>query len=158
MRPSKPEPTDEAALERAAVDLLARREHSRHELTRKLAARGFDAGAIERVLDELERTGALATSRFVETFVRSRVARGHGPIRIRAELAERGVAGEAAADSLKAAGIDWLEATRAARRKRFGPELPRDYRERARQARFLAYRGFDGAAIKAALEVDEHSE
>lgn len=158
MKPSKPEPRDEAALKRTAVEYLARREHGRTELERKLAGRGFDAALVAAALDELEREGKLSTSRFVETFVRSRVAKGQGPVRIRAELAERGISGESAEHTLQSAAVDWLAATRAARRKRFGPELPRDYRERARQARFLAYRGFDGAAIRAALEVDEHSE
>jgi len=158
VKPSKPEPRDEAALKRTAVDYLARREHSRPELERKLAGRGFDAVLVAAALDEFEREGKLSTSRFVETFVRSRVAKGQGPIRIRAELAERGVSSEAADDSLKSAEVDWLAAACAARHKRFGPEPPRDYRERARQARFLAYRGFDGAAIRAALELDEHSE
>jgi len=158
VKPSKPEPRDEAALKRTAVEYLARREHSRRELERKLAGRGFDVALIGAALDELEREGKLSSSRFVDTFVRSRLAKGQGPVRIRAELAERGISGEAAADSLKSAEVDWFAAARAARHKRFGPEPPRDYRERARQARFLAYRGFDGAAIRAALELDEHSE
>jgi regulatory protein len=44
------------------------------------------------------------------------------------------------------------------RAKRFGPGIPRDYAERARQARFLQYRGFDSAEIRAALELDGDSD
>lgn len=153
MRPSKPDATDERACIRAAVDLLARREHGRRELGRKLAARGFPEDVVAHALDELERTGELAEARFIETFVRSRVAKGQGPARIRAELAQRGVTEEEAEQALRAAGVDWLESIRAVRRKRFGPEIPRDYLERARQARFLEYRGFNGEQIRAALEV-----
>jgi regulatory protein len=153
-----PAALDAPACTRAALELLARREHSRRELTRKLAARGFPDHVVTPVLDELERTGALANSRFTETFVRSRIAKGQGPQRIRAELAQRGIADAAADDGLAAADVDWLATIRAVRAKRFGPELPRDYAERARQARFLQYRGFDSAQIRAALEFDADSD
>jgi regulatory protein len=149
---------DEPACTRAALGLLARREHSRRELWRKLAARGFPADLATRVLDELERTGALADARFTDSFVRARIAKGQGPQRIRAELAQRGVADDEAEGVLRAADVDWLATIRAVRAKRFGPELPSDYAERARQARFLQYRGFDAAQIRAALECDADSD
>ena len=159
MRRSKPEAAsaalDEPACTRVAVELLARREHSRLELTRKLGARGFPDDVIAAVLDELERSGSLADARFTDSFVRSRVARGQGPQRIRAELAQRGIADADAA--LRGAEVDWLETIRAVRRKRFGPDLPRDYPDRARQARFLQYRGFSSEQIRAALELDGDS-
>jgi regulatory protein len=162
VRRSKPD-GDPAALDapactRAALDLLARREHSRRELTRKLDARGFPDEVIAPVLDDLERSGTLAEARFTESFVRSRVAKGQGPARIRAELAQRGVADADTEGALREADVDWRATIRAVRRKRFGPELPRDYRERARQARFLEYRGFDSAQIRAALELDGDSD
>ena len=162
MRRSKPDAeraaVDEPACTRAALELLTRCEHSRRELVRKLAARGFPDDVIAPVLDELERTGALAEARFTDSFVRSRIAKGQGPQRIRAELAQRGVADTEADDGLRGADVDWLERIRAVRAKRFGPEPPRDYAERARQARFLQYRGFDSAQIRAALEFDGDSD
>ena len=162
MRRSKPNeapaPLDEPACTRAALELLARREHSRRELTQKLAKRGFPDGVIASALDELERTGSLANARFTDSFVRSRIAKGQGPQRIRAELAQRGIADADADDGLRSAEVDWLAAIRAVRVKRFGPELPRDYAERARQARFLQYRGFGMAEIRAALEFDADSD
>lgn len=158
MKPSKPDALDELSCKRTALELLARREHSRLELERKLVARTFPEDIVAAALDSLERSGVLAQTRFLESFIRSRVARGQGPVRIRAELAERGI-GEAEVDELlKSADLDWLELTRAARRKRFGAEPPHDFRERARQARFLAYRGFYGAHVRAALEVDVDSD
>jgi len=160
VRRSKPDAgeADGPACTRAALELLARREHSRRELTRKLAAREFPDDVIGPVLDELERWGALADVRFTDSFVRSRIAKGQGPQRIRAELGQRGIADEEADEGLKAADVDWLATIRAVRAKRFGPELPRDYAERARQARFLQYRGFDSAQIRAALEFDGDSD
>jgi len=149
---------DEPTCTRAALGFLARREHSRRELTRKLVARGFPDDVVSRALDELERNGALAEALFTESFVRSRISKGQGPQRIRAELAQRGIADDEAAEVLRAADVDWLTTIRAVRAKRFGPELPRDYAERARQARFLQYRGFDSAQIRAALEFEGDSD
>jgi regulatory protein len=160
VRRSRPETADAdaAACARAALELLARREHSRGELERKLTARGFAADVVGQALDELERSGALANARFTDSFVRSRIAKGQGPQRIRAELAQRGVAGHEADAGLASAEVDWLATIRAVRAKRFGAELPRDYVERARQARFLQYRGFDSAQIRAALEFEGDSD
>lgn len=160
MRRSKPDEADTSApaCTRASLELLARREHSRRELTLKLSGRGFPDDVIALALDELERTGALADTRFTDSFVRSRIAKGQGPQRIRAELAQRGIADSEADDGLRAADVDWLATIRAVRAKRFGAELPRDYAERARQARFLQYRGFDSSQIRAALEFDGDSD
>jgi len=154
---SKPEPdADAAACTRQALDLLARREHSRLELERKLERKGFATAVIAAVLDRLERSGALKDARFAESFVRARAARGQGPVRIRMELAERG------ADEAESAAIleeyDWNEIARAVRVKRFGEAPPKDYREKARQARFLEYRGFEHRQIVQALEVGADSD
>jgi regulatory protein len=153
-----PEAADEAACKRTAVELLARREHSRVELERKLATRGFPEAVIAPSLDALEHSGVLAATRFTESFIRSRIAKGQGPVRIRAELAERGVAGEQAAAVLRGDDVDWLATARAVRRKRFGADPPRDFRERAKQARFLQYRGFTADQVRAALELDTDSD
>jgi regulatory protein len=153
MRRSKPDPADEPACRRAGLDLLARREHRR-----KLEARGFEAPVIEASLDALEESGALVAERFTESFIRARVAKGQGPVRIRAELTQRGIGAAEAEQLLKDADLDWRNLARTTRTKRFGAEPPRDYAERARQARFLEYRGFDGATVRAALELDADSD
>jgi len=157
-RSSKPDPADEAACRRLALDLLARREHSRLELERKLASRGFHAPVVAGALDRLEAAGALSTERFGASFVRSRIARGQGPLRIRLELEQRGVASHSAAELLEQAEVDWNEAAREVRRKRFGQAAPRDFKERARQARFLEQRGFGSSAIRAALDLGPDSD
>jgi len=155
VRRSKPDVENPGACKRQALDLLARREHSRLELERKLAARGYSEDLIAPTLDGLEASGALATARFTESFIRTRVAKGHGPARIRMDLAQRGIAEVEAAALLADSGIDWAAAARAVRSKRFGAGAPASFAERARQARFLQYRGFDGAAVRAALDLDE---
>jgi regulatory protein len=152
VRRSKPDADDPGACERAALDLLARREHSRRELERKLGARGFEEELIAPTLDALEESGELASARFTASFIRARAARGQGPARIRAELAERGIDREQAEELLRDADIDWAALAASVRAKRFGTERPADFKERARQARFLEYRGFDGRQIGSALE------
>jgi regulatory protein len=158
VRRFKRDVADPGACERAALDLLARREHSRRELERKLDARGFAEELIAPTLDALEESGELASARFTESFIRARAAKGQGPARIRAELAERGIDREQAAELLQSADIDWTAIAISVRDKRFGAAPPTDYNDRARQARFLQYRGFDsgqiGSALKAREELD----
>lgn len=159
MRHSRPDATaNEPACERRALELLARREHSRAQLTRKLAVQGFSAEIVEPVLDRLEASGLLAATRFADELIRSRAAKGRGPVRIRAELKEHGVGEPDAAAALATDEYDWIAAARAVRRKRFGPGKPKDFKERARQARFLEYRGFDHRQIQAALEFPDDSD
>jgi regulatory protein len=134
---------------------LARREHSRTELGRKLAQRGFAEPLIGEVLGALEAENLLSDRRFTESFVEQRMARGQGPLKIRHELRERGVSSELAAQSMDADRERWCEQALAVRHKRFGSDPPRDIRERSRQARFLSQRGFEQEHIRFALDNDE---
>jgi len=140
------------------MDLLALRDHSRIELARKLAARGFETDVIAAALDGLERDGLLHSARFVESFVTGRIRKGQGPVRIRAELAQRGIDDAGIAAGLAAAAVDWLELARSVRTKRYGAAVPGDFKERARQAKFLQYRGFEADQIRAALDVAGDSD
>jgi regulatory protein len=134
-----------------ALGLLARREHARGELEFKLASGGVEADAIRRVLDALEARGLLSEERFAEQFVRSRRNRGQGPRRIREELRRRGIGDAAATEALGQDDEYWSEQASQARFKRFGEAAPADYREWARQARFLERRGFTTEQIRSAL-------
>jgi regulatory protein len=138
-----------------AIRLLARREHSRFELVERLSARGHADEAIDDCLEALAKEGLQSDARFAESFVRSRLFRGQGPIRIRAELERRGLARERIQDALLEAEQggegDWFALACNALTKRFsGPgDTPR---ERARRERFLAQRGFDFDQVRHALE------
>ena len=140
-----------ARAEAAAVRLLARREHSRAELARKLARRGVPGELVEATLDALGARRLQSDSRYAETLVNSRIGRGQGPVRIRRELAEQGVSSAEIEAALAAADADWFELARDVRRRRFGSDVPAEWKERARQARFLEYRGFSGDQIRHAL-------
>ena len=139
------------------MDLLGRREHSTRELRVKLCQRGFEPALVETTLDRLEAEGLLSDARFAEAFLHSRAKRGQGPVRIHAELAQRGV-GPDVIDNLTSEGYDWCLLAAKARVKKFGSGAPRNYTDRSRQARFLTYRGFSADQVKAALELDPDSD
>jgi regulatory protein len=157
-RPLEPEAArDPRSIRQAALGLLARRDYATSELERKLKERGFDAPAIGSVLEELAAQRLLDDDRFIEHFVSYHTARGQGPIRIAAELRQRSVPFESIDRHLDAVS-DWHERARAARRRKFGSGVPKDFKSRARQARFLEYRGFSAEHIRAALEGDVAAE
>ncbi|MBM3356869.1 MAG: recombination regulator RecX [Betaproteobacteria bacterium] len=128
------------SLRARALKLLARREHSRAELARKLAPHAADPEELESLLDLLERCGWLSEARVVEQVVHSRRSR-FGLRRIERELAQKGVSLEAIAAALPELRAGELAAARTVWRKKFGRQ-PRSMAERARQARFLQGRGF----------------
>jgi regulatory protein len=146
--------TPEQKGRRLALGMLARREHAAHELARKLAQRGLTPEITEPLIEDLRLEGLLSEERFLEQFVRSRIERGDGPVKIRAELTQRGIAGREAEDELERQSPDWIELAERQRRKRFGAAMPVDYAERAKQARFLQGRGFNTADIRRVLKGD----
>ncbi|CAD5378652.1 regulatory protein for RecA [Pseudomonas sp. OF001] len=123
------------------MDLLARREHGRAELARKLRQRGAAGEMIDAELERLAEEGLLSDQRFLECFIRSRANAGYGPLRIRDELGQRGLPRSAVERALADSGIDWADNLRQLWRRRFAG-LPQDARERAKQGRFLLQRGF----------------
>ena len=136
------------------MDFLARREHSEIELRRKLAKRGFDADLIETTLADLVADKLLSNTRFAEAFVHSRFQRGSGPQKIHAELRERGIDEGLIEDSIAEYDQQWRERVKQVREKKFGAQLPDDYKERTRQMRFLQQRGFTSEQISAVFKDD----
>jgi regulatory protein len=146
-----------------AIAYLARRDFSASDLRRKLKERGFAEGAIEPVLRELEASNVVNDDRYGENVVAYRSRRGLGPARIRQELKQSGLSADtiqATMDKAKDDGPDFIGLARAAKIRKFGPDLPKDWKERSRQARFLQYRGFSTDHIRAVLEgpVDDESD
>ena len=144
----KPEQeTDPVYARKTAMDYLARREHSKRELTRKLNSRGFDAEIVEATVATLIADNLLSDSRFAEAFVHSRFQRGSGPQKIHAELRERGVEDGLISACVEAFDEQWRARIREVREKKFGAGLPPDFKERSRQMRFLQQRGFTADQI-----------
>jgi regulatory protein len=134
------------SLRQHALDLLARREHSRAELGRKLARHAEEGDDLDALLDDLEREGLLSNARYAETLAHARAGR-HGSLRLKADLRDKGVPEAEMSEVLDAARAADLEAARTVWTKKFG-EPPKDAAERAKQMRFLAGRGFPPEVIR----------
>jgi regulatory protein len=145
---------DERAVRTAALALLAGRDFTRLELSERLLRKGFRREIVEPVIAGLVAENLLREEQYAELFVNQHSRRGRGPTRIRMDLQQRGIDAESIDTALKENGVDWAAAARATRIRRFGPEVPVDRRERARQMRFLQYRGFSSDQIRAALGPD----
>ena len=130
-----------------AMDLLSRREHSTYELTQKLKKRDFELDEIEAALDRLQQENLLSDCRFIESIVNSRVNAGFGPFKILYELRQKGISSEQAKDYLSGLSIEWEPLMAVQRSKKYGPDLPVDYKEKMKQARFLQNRGFSPESV-----------
>ncbi|MBN1242232.1 MAG: RecX family transcriptional regulator [Spirochaetales bacterium] len=134
------------------LELLARAEHTRFLLSRKLAARDFSAAAVALALDLLEAEGALSAERYAEAWVRSRLARGgKGPAELLSGLLARGVSGELARSTL--ARLFGPSERALAIRALYSGKLAR-LEDAARRSKLRAT-GFGAAEIREALEERE---
>lgn len=148
---------DPAAARLAAVAWLARRDLPSGELRERLGARGFGPEATAVALAALAAEGVLNDERYAHNYVAYHGARGRGPIRIGADLRAHGLPQELI-EAVLASGPDWRAAAAAARARRFGKAAPASWREKARQARFLQYRGFSADHIRAATGADPDTD
>ena len=145
MKPT-PEP---ASLRERALRLLARREHSRAELARKLEQAGFVHYDIAPLLDTFEAQNWLSDRRFAESYVADHRARA-GSIKLAYDLRQRGVS-DAIIEAVLSENRD-SELDRACDvwRKKFGA-TPAGAAEKARQIRFMQSRGFTSEVIRRAI-------
>ncbi len=142
---ARPEPT----LKARALRMLARREHSRTELERKLAPHAESAEQLESLLDRLVETGLLSNERFAQSLVYRRAAT-RGTAVIRHELRGHGLADEIVSEKVAALERSEYERARALWSRRFGA-APDSLAERARQSRFLLSRGFSSDVVRRVL-------
>jgi len=130
-------------------------------LRRKLLDKGYDPGILAGVIERLTAERLVDDRRYVDNFVVYHAARGQGPLRVRMQLRQIGLTGEIVESAL-ANFPEWSLKMQEARKKKFGAALPSDYAERQRQAKFLSYRGFTGAQIRAGLgfdtDLNEHDD
>ena len=146
---SKEDPTD-VDVRRAAMDLLARREHSRLELSQKLGRRfPHQRELLEDEISILETEGLQSDARLAEAFVRVRTSRGQGPVKIRMELRGKGVPDETISLALEQCGIDWFERVSEVALKKYGDHFRQEnvsqrasLKTKAKVSRFLQQRGF----------------
>ena len=145
----KDEPDTAVELRARALRLLARREHSRQELARKLSPRAESSGALNALLDSLEEKKQLSNERFA--FERTRVlSRKYGAARIRHDLRSKGVSDEFVELAFRSASECELERGKQMLQKKF-PVPAANLNERARRMRFLQSRGFSSEVIYSLL-------
>jgi len=135
------------------MDFLARREYGQEELVRKLTTAGFVADIAMTEVDRLSAEGLQSDVRFAGSFVQSRINQGKGPVRIREDLRERGLGSADVEQAIEDSGQDWYALAREVRVRKFGDDLPTDFPEKARQMRFLQYRGFSSDQVQAAVSL-----
>jgi len=141
----------------AAVALLARRDFASGELAGRLQADGYPAEAVAAAIADLTAERILDDARFASHYVAYHAQRGQGPRRIAMDLGTRGVA-QIHIEAALAAGPDWCAQAREVRKRRFGATAPESWAEKAKQGRFLQYRGFSSDHIRSALGPDFESE
>ena len=136
----------------SAIYSLAMREHSRKELFDKLKRKDFSENVdLDALLDELEEKNYLNEERFVESYIRSRIARGQGAVKIINDLRQRGITTLLINNAMQEADVDWFVLASEQREKKFGENKPVDFKEKAKQMRFLSSRGFSAEVIRAVV-------
>lgn len=146
-----------ASIWNSALNILARREHSRAELKTKLSQRFPDEGIeeVESVLDRLAENGLQSDERFAEMWFRYQLSKRRGPNRIRLEARAKGI-GPLVQNMIDNPELDWFDlALQCAQRKFSNIET---MSEKAKAYRFLAYRGFETDSIRYALDELRKSE
>ena len=126
-----------------AMDYLSRREHSRHELKKKLLARDFALNDINAALDQLASENWQSDARFSENYVHYRAASGFGPLRIIMELRARGVADDMIDQHVNANDAIWKERVIVVQKKKFLGST----KSVEQQCRFLLHRGFSPESV-----------
>ena len=144
------------SLKGRALKLLSQREHSRLELQRKLAEHVEEGDDLSAVVDELEKRGFISEERMVESVIHSKAGR-YGSARLLQELRSKGLDDEIVRNVGEQLRDTELQRAQEIWRKRFG-EPPADVKEKAKQLRFLASRGFSGAVASRVLRDAPYSD
>lgn len=126
----------------SAMNFLARREHTRHELHQKLQRRYPDAALVAVEIERLSDENLQSDERFAENFVRYRASLGFGFMHVRQDMRQRGLSDAQISLAFDCAEIDWEVLAKEVYRKKFGEISPIDIKEKAKRVRYMQYRGF----------------
>jgi len=124
-----------------AVTLLAKRDYASGEIKRCLKRYSSDEDSINSVMARLLSHHYLDDSRLIEKEIKKQLAKRHGPNRIKQELRHKELELLAIEQAFEDLDVDWFELAEELRIKKFGDELPTDPKEKAKQIRYLQYRG-----------------
>ena len=146
-------PSENKIIRKKAMDYLSRREHSRYELYKKISTHNFDKDLINQELDLLIRDGLLSDERFVEAFIHSRKKNGKGPLKISAELQQRG-ADESLINKYieEIENSEWLDSAKQVVEKKLGNNQQLDHDNQLKMMKFLNNRGFTIDQVKITIK------
>ena len=128
--------TQESKCYSAGLKMLMRRDHSRLELFQKLQTKGFDVDVVNDSISKLVEQNYQSDDRFSEEFIQMRFNQGKGPVKIASELKMRGI------NTFDLSVFDWFQLAKEIRQRKFGDLSSLDFKETAKQKRFLQSRGF----------------
>lgn len=148
---SQPAELSDSELRVAAINLLSRREYSRHELFQKLEPRSQNEVQVHQLLDQLVQAGYQSDERFAESFLRSRINRGLGAMRIARELKDKGIEPDLI-EQIMSSDTDWFQLAYESGLKKSQTLDFSEYKDKQKLFRYLAYRGFAMDQIQYALE------
>ncbi|HEK0787317.1 regulatory protein RecX [Proteus sp. GOKU] len=140
-----------------AIFMLSRRDYSTSELQRRIERRIRETEkdsptapeCLPQVIERLLESQYLDDSRTIYSFFRSYLNKSYGPLRIRQELRLKGFPSEIIERVLEETDTDWYALCQDLKEKKFGTAKPKDFKERAKQIRYLQYRGFTSDYINA---------
>jgi regulatory protein len=136
------------SIQQICLRLLAMREHSQRELLDKLALRGYSRADVEPIIAEFAEQGWQDNQRFAECYARQRMIKGYGPLRIRYELQQRGIA-ELDLEQLAEDNVGgWLNSLLQIYENKFDQQPKLSRAEWLKRSRFLQQRGFSHDMIK----------
>jgi len=144
------------SLRARALQHLARREYSRHQLAQKLSPHVDDSDVLQALLDEFQRKGWLSDARAAESLV-NRLAQKQGGRRIRQALQQMGVAVDLQESALSGLAQSERERAMAVWAKKYG-HSPQTPQEKARQMRFLLARGFPSDVVQRIVPAVERAD
>ncbi|MCE9840117.1 regulatory protein RecX [Proteus terrae] len=140
-----------------AIFMLSRRDYSTNELQRRIERRIRETEkdsptapeCLPQVIERLLESQYLDDNRTIYSFFRSYLNKSYGPLRIRQELRLKGFPSEIIERVLEETDTDWYALCQDLKEKKFGTAKPKDFKERAKQIRYLQYRGFTSDYINA---------
>ena len=162
----------ESRLRWLAFYYLSRREYGKAELKQKLIDKEQAPDKIDALLDEFEEKGYQSDYRTTLMLIRENIRKGRGRGRIKQEFYRKKITMPSNIDELidmanaeseefrefvddsadnLVDGVDWLKLAVTARTKKYGDDIPTEQKDKAKQLRFLQYRGFQSDICFAAL-------
>lgn len=140
-----------AKLRAYAYRLLGRKEYSRAELTQKLQQYADNIDEVHAIVEQMIEYNYQNDERFAQQVFRSQLAKGQGPQRIKQKIQQKSVDLQFIADQLEA--TNWLGEAYALKVRKFGVEITTDPKIKAKQVRFLQYRGYSLDTIFKVIEM-----